>query len=284
MPAAQRTNRRHRAKGEVAMPQGLFVWYEVMTDAPDVASAFYEAVLGWTIDGPAPGHETAPIDYRHIRRANGAGQGGMLVLRPEMIAHGAHPVWLPYLMVDSVPATIAAIESDGGRALMPPTTIPEGTFAMVADPWGAPFYLMDPTPPPGQSAPPPPVFAMDVEQAVTWNELITGDLAAARDFYARHFGFTYPGAMPMGPLGDYQFVTHPLQGPVGAMMQRPPQPDASIGWRTYFRVADVSAASERVRANGGTVETEPHEVPGGDLVVQARDPSGAFFGLVSRKE
>ncbi len=264
------------------MPQGLFVWYEVMTDAPDVVRAFYQGVIGWRIDDPSPGHETAAIDYRHIHRTDGAGQGGMLVLRPEMIAAGVRPAWLPYLMVDSVPATLAAIADDGGRVLMPATTIAEGTFAMVADPWGAPFYLIDPTPPPGQTTPPPPVFAMDIAQAVNWNELFTADLPAARAFYARHFGFAYPEAMPMGPLGDYQFIAHPLQGRVGAMMARPTA-DAPVGWRTYFRVADVHTAAQAVRALGGTLESEVHEVPGDDLMVQARDPAGAFFGLVSRK-
>ncbi|MET3473155.1 putative enzyme related to lactoylglutathione lyase [Novosphingobium sp. 1529] len=264
------------------MPQGLFVWYEVTTDAPDAVRAFYEGVIGWRIADPSPGHETAAIDYRHIYRADGAGQGGMLVLRPEMIAAGARPWWVPYLMVDSVPDTLAAITADGARVWMPPTTIAEGTFAMVADPWGAPFYLIDPTPPPGQDTPPPPVFALDITQAVTWNELFTTDLPGARTFYARHFGFTYPEAMPMGAFGDYQFIAHPLQGRIGAMMARP-SADAPLGWRTYFRVADVRAAAQAVRDLGGTLEGDVHEVPGDDLMIQARDPAGAFFGLVSRK-
>lgn len=263
------------------MPQGLFVWYEVMTDAPDAARAFYEGVIGWTIADPAPGHATAAIDYRHIRRADGAGQGGMLVLRPAMLAAGARPGWMPYLMVDSVPATLDAIAADGGQVLMPAQTIAEGTFAMIADPWGAPFYLIDPTPPPGQAVPPPPVFAMDVVQAATWNELFTADVPAARAFYARHFGFAYPEAMPMGPMGDYQFIAHPLQGRIGAMMARP-TPDAPVGWRTYFRVADLPWAMRAVTALGGTLEGDVHTVPGGDRMIHARDPAGAFFGLVAR--
>lgn len=264
------------------MPQGLFVWYEVMTDAPEAVRAFYQGVIGWTIDEGAPGDEASAIDYRHIHRADGAGQGGMLVLHPAMVEAGARASWVPYLMVDSVPATVAAIAADGGHTLRPSQTIAEGTFAMVTDPWGAPFYLIDPTPPPGQATPPPPVFAMDLPQAVTWNELFTADLPAAREFYARHFGFTYPDTMPMGPLGDYQFVSHPLQGPVGAMMARPSD-EAPIAWRTYFRVDDVERAAQAVTALGGTLESPVHDVPGGDRMVQARDPAGAFFGLVSRK-
>jgi len=39
---------------------------------------------------------------------------------------------------------------------------------------------------------------------------------------------------------------------------------------------------ERIKANGGQVLMGPHEVPGGSLIVQALDPQGASFALVSR--
>lgn len=262
------------------MTQGRFVWYEVMTDAPEAARAFYEGVIGWTIAPQA--EEPNGIDYRHIRRADGADQGGMMVLSADMIAHGARPGWFPYLMVDDVPATIAAITQDGGYALMPPTTIAEGTFALIADPWGAVFYLMAPRMPPERKGPPAPVCALDIEQAVAWNELISNDLDGARTFYARHFHFAFPHSMPMGPLGDYWFIEHPSQGAVGAMMQQPARDIGSL-WRIYFRVDELARASQAVTALGGTLEGEMHEVPGGDMIIHARDPAGAFFGLVARK-
>jgi predicted enzyme related to lactoylglutathione lyase len=51
----------------------------------------------------------------------------------------------------------------------------------------------------------------------------------------------------------------------------------------YFRVPDVHAAAERVKANGGKIVTGPMEVPGGDWIVQAMDPQGAMFALHHKK-
>ena len=261
------------------MRQGSFVWYELMTDAPDEVQAFYKGVLGWTIDGAAPTSDETPIDYRHIRRADGVDQGGVLVLTADMVEGGATPGWVPYLLVDDVDATVAAIVANGGESLMPTASIPEGTFAMVTDPGGAPFYLMTPGARDDTTAPPPPVFAMDMVGAAAWNELVTDDVDAALGFYSRHFGFSDSGTMPMGPMGNYVFLAHATQGPVGAMMPRL-SPDMPGGWRIYFRVADIHAAAQAVTALGGTCLGEISPVPGGGLIVHVLDPAGAFLGLV----
>ena len=114
-------------------PPGSFVWYELMTLDHAGAARFYGAVVGWTFTPPAPG---AAIAYGQIVRGDGGAAGGVLTLSPEMQAQGAHPCWLPYLSVTDVDAAVAAIAADGGRVLMPKTTIPEGSFATVTDPQG----------------------------------------------------------------------------------------------------------------------------------------------------
>ncbi len=86
--------------------------------------------------------------------------------------------------------------------------------------------------------------------------------------------------MPMGPMGDYKFLSHDGQ-PIGAAMggataEQPPC------WLQYFRVADIDPAVEAVAAGGGQVLRGPHEVPGGDRVVIARDPQCAGVGFVAR--
>jgi predicted enzyme related to lactoylglutathione lyase len=50
-------------------------------------------------------------------------------------------------------------------------------------------------------------------------------------------------------------------------------------WGLYFRVANVAEAAARVKAHGGQVLNGPIEVPGGDLIVNGRDPQGASFSL-----
>jgi hypothetical protein len=258
-------------------PAGGFIWYELMTPDPDAAAKFYGAVVGWKIaDRPDP--LAGGQDYRMIGRADGGSAGGVLKLTQEMLQHGAHPTWLGYLHVTDVDAAVAAIEADGGRMLMPRMDLPVGRIAMIADPMGTPFYVMDPIPPAGQPDATSDVFDPAAVQHVRWNELASPDLVRAKAFYARHFGFEFNEVMPMGAMGDYCFIDHGGQR-LGAIMQRGEHgPDAT--WQFYFGVASVAAARAAIEAGGGKVSNGPHEVPGGDWIVVATDPQGARFGVV----
>jgi predicted enzyme related to lactoylglutathione lyase len=60
---------------------------------------------------------------------------------------------------------------------------------------------------------------------------------------------------------------------------RAPEPAWPI-WLYYFGVERVEGAIARITAGGGTVLHGPSEVPGGALIVRARDPEGAAFALV----
>ncbi|MEY4760574.1 MAG: hypothetical protein RLZZ200_430 [Pseudomonadota bacterium] len=258
---------------------GSFIWYELMTSDANAAAAFYGAVVGWKIGGPAgvPG----AMDYRMIQRSDGGNAGGVLQLSGDMLAHGAKPVWLAYLQVADVDAAISGIVADGGRLIMPRSDLPIGSIAMVADPMGTAFYVMAPIPPPGQPDATSDVFDPRLPQRIRWNELPSPDLARAKAFYAKHFGFEFNEVMPMGPMGDYCFID---RGGVrlGAVMQKPAESPSS-SWLFYFGVASVLAAESAIRANGGTVMRGAHEVPGGDWIVIAADPQGAMFGVVGPK-
>lgn len=257
-------------------PQGSFIWYELMTSNANAAARFYGAVVGWRMaDQPAPGG----MDYRMIARADGGNAGGVLQLSGDMQAHGARPAWLAYLSVPDVDAALRAIAADGGQTLMPKTTLPVGDIAMVADPLGTPFYVMRPVPPADKADARSDVFDPARPQHVRWNELQTRDVARAQAFYARHFGFTFDDRMPMGPeLGDYHFIDHGGLR-VGGLMKTP-DPAQPGGWTFYFGVPSAAAAQRAIRAHGGTVQMDLHQVPGGDWVVVATDPQGARFGVV----
>ncbi|MGE0386294.1 MAG: VOC family protein [Gammaproteobacteria bacterium] len=256
---------------------GGFIWYELMTTDPDAAARFYGAVVGWTIGGEARPVPGGP-DYRMILRGDGGHAGGVIAIDDEMRSHGAHPFWLAYLQVADVDAALHAIAADGGRTLMPPMDLPVGRIAMVADPLGAPFYVMTPIPPPGQPDARSDVFHPARPQHVRWNELMSSDLARAKAFYAKHFGFEFNEAMPMGELGDYCFIDHAGER-LGAMMRKPPEVPMGA-WQFYFGVVSVSAAKAAIESGGGTVMMGPHQVPGGEWIVVATDPQGAPIGVV----
>ncbi|MEF2073003.1 VOC family protein [Consotaella aegiceratis] len=251
---------------------GTPIWYELITDDPDAAEAFYGKVLGWSFQRFAGNFEH---DYR-IASANGTGVGGVMQ-RPEGMP--MPPSWLFYVGVEDVDAMAEKVASLGGSVHMPGTDIPEvGRFAFVADPQGNPFYLMR-----GASDRASEAF-LPTETArpghAVWNELRTPDPEAALGFYGELFGWSQQGAMPMGDRGDYRFLGAGSTM-IGALM--PADPDGSSGWRFYFLVDDVDAAVDRLNDAGGTVLFGPAEVPGGLHTVIAEDTGRARFGFVGRK-
>jgi uncharacterized protein len=258
-------------------PVGSFIWYELLTSAPDAAAAFYGAVVGWKIENHGPNPAAGGVDYRLIARDDGGFAGGLLALTDEMVSRGARPCWLPYLYVPDVDAQIAAIEAEGGALQMPATDLPVGRIAMVLDPQGVPIHLMNPAPAPHDPEAVSDVFDENAVQRVRWNELTSPDQAGSMAFYAKHFGFEFNDKMPMGELGDYCFIHHHGKT-LGAIMQRTDEQPPL--WLLYFGVPSIQAAKADVEAHGGRVIFGPMEVPGGDWVIVALDPQGATFGLV----
>ena len=258
---------------QVSRP-GDFIWYELLTTDVDAAEAFYAKVLPWTFAS----FGQADMDYR-IVHAPEHEVGGLMAVTPEMVANGARPVWLSYLAVDDVDEAVAAVEAKGGTVQMAAMDVPMvGRMAMVADPQGAPLYVMKPASG-GKSM----AFANDRPRVghAAWNELRTSDQAAAWTFYGDLFGWRHDGDMDMGPMGQYQFMRH--GGVIGAMMKA----DPAMGppsWMTYFRVPDIDAAKAAVEAGGGQVVQAPDEIPGGDFSMTCIDPQGAAFGLVGPRK
>jgi len=251
---------------------GSFIWYELMTPDARAAGRFYAGLLGWTIGGSA--------DYPELGASEGL-VGGLLQLTPEMTAGGAQPAWVGYIGVDDVDRTIAAMETQGGRLIMPPRDMEHvGRFAMVADPQGAPFYIIKPTPPADNPDMISNAFAAERPMLghCAWNELSTTDPAGAWRFYGERFGWSKDGDMDMGAMGKYEFIRHGSHM-LGAIMPKMPQMPVSA-WTFYFRVADIDQAAARIPESGGAILQEPMEIPGGEFSLNATDPHGAAFGLV----
>lgn len=255
-------------------PAGDFIWYELMTPDPDGAKAFYDALVGWTIEP----RSSFPNGYRMIGRSDGKFAGGVLPLNEESLQHGARPSWLGYINVADVDRTVASIGQAGGQIHIAPTDIPDvGRIAMVTDPEGAPFYVMKPIPPAGDPHARSDVFSPDCDQRVGWNELQTSDVEAARRFYGEQFGWESNDFMDMGDMGQYRFFDHHglrLGAVFNAANGQPPH------FRYYIRVPSILAAKQWAEQNGGTIHMGPHQVPTGDWILIGSDPQGAEFALV----
>lgn len=254
--------------------QGSWIWYELITPDPERSRAFYEPLVGWSI---STGHGEND-EYGFITAPDGAMVGGVLRLDPDRIAHGARPSWVGYLGVVDCDAAVRQLAEAGGKVLMPPHDVEmAGRVAMVADPGGAPFYLITPIPRPegGEST----AFrAHKLHGHCGWNELMAGDAARETAFYTALFGWSLPDAMDMGEMGKYQFIAQ-QEVTIGAIMQAPPQVPLPM-WNHYFWVPSIGATIAQIEAGGGKVINGPMEVPGGDWIVQGLDSLGVGFCLV----
>ena len=250
---------------------GRPLWYELMTTDMKAAEAFYRTVLGW---------KTTPFDgagqpYTMFNRGGDVNVGGVMT-RPKEVK--APPFWAMYVGVPKIEEAAAKIKRLGGTTHTEVIDIPKvGRMQLMMDPQGAAFYIFEPA-----STDQRPETAPQIGEA-SWHELLTTDVPAAMTFYKDVFGWQPSDTMDMGPAGKYQMFNRP-HGMIGGMMNKPPEmANVPPNWLIYFRVPNVDAAVERVKANGGRVLSGPMEVPGGDKVATVTDPQGATFGLHAKK-
>jgi len=167
---------------------GRFCWYELMTTDPRAAEGFYSKVVGWRAE-PFP--DGGPYTLWKKGEEN---VGGLMELPAEAKAGGAPPNWMAYVAVEDADATAARAAALGGKVELPPTEIPSvGRFAVLSDPAGAHFAIMQPSDPSAgrPDAPPGPLD-------FSWRELATTDREGAMAFYAVLFGWEKQGANDMG--------------------------------------------------------------------------------------
>src|SRR5215470_7640953 len=250
---------------------GKFVWYDVMTTDTKAAAKFYADVIGWT----AEEHPMAGGGTYTVFSKGPAMVAGLMAIPDEMRAQGVPPCWSGYVSTDDVDAEVKRVAAAGGSIKRPPTDIPNvGRFAVVADPGGAVFLLfkLNTTEEPKSVAP-------MTAGHIGWHELMAGDLDREFKFYSGLFGWTKDKAHDMGPMGVYQtFATG--GAPLGGMMKICAQVPHTA-WNYYIAVDSVAAAADRAVTRGGKVVNGPMEVPGGAWIVQAVDPQGAYFSMVS---
>ena len=250
---------------------GRPLWYELMTTDMKAAQAFYNAVVGWT-SSPFQG---TPQPYATFGRTADAPVAGVMTT-PEGV--DAPPFWAMYVGVPKLEEAAAHIRQLGGSDVSPVIDIPNvGRMQMMKDPQGAAFYIYEPA-----SSEQPPEGAPALGEA-SWHELMTTDAPAAMKFYSQIFGWQPSESVDMGPIGMYHMFNRP-HGMIGGMMNKPPEmADVPPNWQIYFRVPDINAAVDRIKANGGKILNGPLEVPGGDWVLNAMDPQGGAFSLHAPK-
>jgi len=121
---------------------GDWIWSSLLTRDPGRDAAFYQDLFAYDVfdqdDGPAAGQLVLSTDdYARV---------GVSAL-PAAASHG-HPHWLDFVRVADADAAAARAVALGGKVLVAPYAEEEGVrLAVVADPQGATFGLMQWAPP-----------------------------------------------------------------------------------------------------------------------------------------
>jgi predicted enzyme related to lactoylglutathione lyase len=123
---------------DVLPAPGAWIWRALLTTDPETDAAFYKTVFGYQVLAlpPSPGEMHLLLASQNYARAsaNSLPQG-----HPN-----AHPHWLAFVRVDGVTAAVQKVTALGGKILVEPRVDRHGGLvAVVADPLGAPFGLME---------------------------------------------------------------------------------------------------------------------------------------------
>lgn len=115
---------------------GAYAWGELHTRDADRARDFYTALLGVT-SRPVP-----EMGYHTLYHGDDMSAGIMQM--NERWHAGMQPGWMVYFEVEEADRAVQAVEANGGRVLSPPHDSPYGRLAMLQDPAGATFSVIQP--------------------------------------------------------------------------------------------------------------------------------------------
>ena len=123
----------------VQQEPGALQWTELLTNDVEKAGSFYAKVFDWKRERwPAPEQTVYHLFMRGAEMA-----GGMTPITPEMTA--TRPAWVSYFNVESADTTAVRAAGLGGKISIRPETVPDvGRYALLVDPAGAHFGILQP--------------------------------------------------------------------------------------------------------------------------------------------
>ena len=115
---------------------------------------------------------------------------------------------------------------------------------------------------------------------IVFVELVTPDLAVAKQFYGGLFGWTFRDIHAGGTSYAEAFLDgHPVAGLIHKDV--PVDKHRQPAWLSFFAVGDVDAAKKVALQNGAKVLFEPHNVPNRGKEAVFTDPQGAVFAVLA---
>ena len=244
---------------ELPHPSGTVTWLDLVTTDLNDAAGFYHGLLGWelTAEHRRTGlHIVGEVDHHAV--------AGMMD-SSEFEGGGGIARWTVFFRVERLEDSVGVAISEGGFLRLAPTTTAEGVrVALLEDPSGAVFGLIEQDPKFG-------IEPLTTTGGFVAAELHTDDLDVA-DFYRAVFHWVIIDDPDSSSLIFERSGTS-----VAGLVADSPLMLTSPRWVVYFEIEDLDEAVQRTEWLGGSVVAlaADDEVP----CAIVRDPEGAVLGL-----
>jgi predicted enzyme related to lactoylglutathione lyase len=123
--------------GFSATGPNTFGWAELATRDMAKATPFYRAVFGWTPQESDMGGGQTYTEFQLDGQSIAGGMSMSAMVPPEVPSY-----WAVYFNVQDIGLAFARAQSLGGREIVAPRDFPGGRFAVLMDPQGGSFGLL----------------------------------------------------------------------------------------------------------------------------------------------
>lgn len=231
-------------------------WIDLGSTDLDGSHQFYGRLFGWTKQefGPDAG------GYGHYLKDGDLVAGFGPATDP---ARGTS--WAVYFATLDAADTAKLVSKHGGEIVLEPMQIfGQGTMAVFRDPAGAYFSVWQPDQHRGAEL-------TGLPGSMTWAELYTTDIEAAKSFYSAVLTVSMRD-VSMGEGPAYTLFEAGGVAVAGAM------PGPRSYWSIYFEVDDCDVAADKAISLGAN-EMLRDDSAAGRLAIMT-DPQGGMFGIV----
>jgi uncharacterized protein len=263
---------------------GVPCWVDTNQPDPAAAADFYSGLFGWECENVMPPGSESKYFLARLRGGEVAAIGSLPEPAPPVAT------WDTYVSVDRADETASKVREAGGGVVREPFDVMDaGRTAVFTDPEGAVFCVWQAKEHKGARV-------VNEPGSLNFNGLNTRDVAGAKSFYGKVFGWETmaAGGAEMWTLpgyGDYLERGDPdlrkrvaeVGGPAGfedVVASVNPiaddQPEVPAHWSVTFAVADADATAEKAAELGGKVVVPPFDAPWVRMTVLT-DPQGATF-------
>jgi uncharacterized protein len=236
-------------------------WVDLGTTDVPGATRFYGSLFGWTVEDMGPEAGGYGIFRKNGRQVAGVGPA---------TDPNRGTSWATYFATDDADDAASRVQANGGQVVLAPMDVmDQGRMAVCTDPSGVFFSVW-------QAGKHLGAELVNEPGSLTWNELTTTDMAAAKAFYPAVLGVGVR-EVSMGEGMTYTLFEVDNRSVAGGMQVDPV--GMPTQWSVYFAVDDCDAVHAKAAELGATTIMGPEDSPAGRFAILT-DPQGGIFSII----